>query len=189
MNNFILNAFHHLKNTGAICPSSRKLVKTIIEAAQLEDKKHIVELGPGTGVITKAIIENKQPNATYFGLDINEAFIENISDTLSGAVIYHDSAEAIQKYLNINGIEKTDCIISSLPWANFKPPFQKKLLETLYENLSENGLLITYAYNLGLYFAKGKEFKTALSEKFSSVETSKTIWTNIPSAFVYKAKK
>ena len=59
LSNFIKNP----KETGAVAPSSRFLTKEIIRNIDFKASKNIVELGPGLGTFTKAILKKANANA------------------------------------------------------------------------------------------------------------------------------
>lgn len=181
---FLAQAIKGPKNIGAIAPSSDGLAELIVREAKLEEAKVIVELGPGTGVFTKAILKSMNPKADYLALEINKQFADTLKLTYPGVAVYHDSAEAIREYLKRHGHEKCDRIISGLPWTAFDSEMQRNLIEEIHKSLAPGGMFLTFAYFPLNHLPAGRAFYDELSSRFSSVEKTDVV-SNLPPAFVY----
>ncbi len=186
--NFLSQVIKNPAKIGAIAPSSKGLAELIVQEAQLQDAKVIVELGPGTGVFTRAILEAMSPESDYFALEINRNFVETLEFTHPEATVYHDSAEAIGEYLKKHGHEKCDRIISGLPWAAFEFEQQQSLIAKIHDSLVDGGLFLTFAYFPLNHLPNGRSFYELLSGKFTSVQKTDTV-SNLPPAFVYVCEK
>lgn len=183
------NAFTNPIQTGAIMPSSKELLKLIIQTAKISTRRCVVEYGSGTGVFTKEIRDKLDSDALFFCLETNKEFVDATKKKCPEAIVYHDSAEYITKYLKKNGRTNCDCVISSLPWAIFKPELQERILQATYEALEKGGVFLTYAYLQGMIMPGGKSFKEQLHKTFKTVRKTKVVWKNLPPAFVYACKK
>ncbi len=179
--------------TGAIAPSSDGLAELITERAGLADASVVVEWGPGTGVFTEKILRKKQPDALFFAMEMNPDFVAATKARCPGIRIYHDSAAHTLRYLEQNGLTQCDCVICGLPWAAFDEFLQDALLDTLVAILRPGGRFLTFAYLQGLLLPAGRRFRRKLKTRFADVTTTRTVWRNLPPAFVYvatnKAKK
>ncbi|MBT4349324.1 SAM-dependent methyltransferase [bacterium] len=181
-----------LKNptrTGALAQSSADLSKLITDTANLDTKKCIVELGSGTGVFTKEILNKINSDSCFFCLESNQEFVKQTQKKCPNAIVYHDSAVNIKKYLLKHNKNNCDCIISGLPWAIFNKKLQTILLNAACESLEADGIFLTFAYVQGAFLPSGINFKKQLRKKFKLVRTTKIIWKNLPPAFVYYCKK
>lgn len=175
--------------TGSIAPSCEELSDLITDTAELHRVSTIVEFGTGTGVFTEKILKKMSRNATFFALEINPAFVRATKKRCPEAIIYNDSAENVRKHLEKHEVDSCDCVISGLPWAVFSPKIQDTLLATILDILKPGGTLLTMAYVHGLAFPAAQRFKDKLYNAFSTVKKSRTVWSNLPPAFVYWAKK
>jgi phospholipid N-methyltransferase len=175
------------KNRGSITPSSEKLAIKIIETADIKNRRVIVEFGPGNGIFTKHILKAKDPNALYFAIELNQYFADETLKNCPEALVYLDSATNLTKYLKKHGVEKCDCIVSGLPFANFDTKLQDEILEIVKTNLSQDGIFLTFAYNLSLLTKAGKLFRKKLPHFFTYVKRTDTVWANLPPAFIYHA--
>ncbi len=179
----------HPTRTGAILPSSDKLCDLMTDTADLPNVSTVIELGSGTGVITERIMAKKADNTTFFALEINPAFVEATKRRCPDALVYQSSAENVMKHLELHGESGCDRIISSLPWSTFKGETQQLILDSIYDVLKPGGIFLTYAYVLGIVAPSAWRFKKKLYAKFDKVKTSRTVWSNIPPAFIYICEK
>jgi phospholipid N-methyltransferase len=62
-------------------------------------------------------------------------------------------------------------------------------MHPILDNLNDGGYFTTFAYIQGVFIPSARRFRKFLSESFSSVETSRVIWSNLPPAFVYRCRK
>src|SRR6187399_3728628 len=67
------------RTVGAVTASSRALAEAMVDGLDLEKPGCIVELGPGTGAFTSAIVERLGPETRFLALDIEPAFVERIN--------------------------------------------------------------------------------------------------------------
>ena len=179
----------HPTKTGSIAPSCEELSHLITDKADLDNVDTIIEFGSGTGVFTEKILSKISGDATFFALEINPKFVEATKMRCPEAIVYNDSAENAKQHLEKHGVSSCDCIISGLPWAIFDSNLQERLLSTVWEVLKPGGKLLTMAYVHGLMFPAAQSFRQKLYGKFSNVTKTKTVWSNLPPAFVYCAKK
>lgn len=186
---FIKQFVSNPRSTGAIYPSSEKLCELVTDAAEIRDSQTLIELGSGTGVFTEKVLEKKDPEAVFFAIEINPVFCEATRSRCPGATVYEDSAENARKYLELNGRDFCDCVVSSLPWTVFDYDTQDSLLDSITDVLRPGGVLLTFSYSASLVMPSARRFRSRLREKFSSVERSRTVWSNFPPAFIYRAEK
>ena len=176
-------------NTGAIAPSSKSLANYITNIINLSEKKSVVELGSGTGVFTKEIARKLSKTSTFFALELSEYFANQTRQNCPDTTVYQDDAINIQKYLNKNDKENSDCVISGLPWSCFSETKQQELINSIYNSLEDGGEFLTFAYIQSSFLPQGIKFKKLLEEKFKVTIQTKTVWTNLPPAFVYICTK
>ena len=175
--------------TGSIVPSCQELSNLIADEAQLDKAYTVIEFGSGTGVFTEKILEKISDDATFFALEINPEFVEATKRRCPNAIVYNDTAENARFHLEKHGRKSCDCIISGLPWTLFGARLQDRILSTAYDVLRPGGKLLTIAYLHGLPFPTAKRFKAKLYSMFPKVVKTRTVWSNMPPAIVYCAKK
>lgn len=178
---FISEVLRSRGTIGALSPSSSFLAKKMLAPIHFKETKCIVEYGPGTGVFTKKLLENMNPDTKLLAFEINPTFIDELKQINDDRLILiNDSAEKIEYYLNIHGYTSTDYIVSSLPFAMIPNEVVHSILTNSDQALSEDGKYIQFQYSLNA--------KKKLKDYFSKVSINFTL-LNLPPAFVYVCKK
>jgi len=175
--------------TGAICPSSAELSRLMTSDIGLENAKVVVELGPGTGAITRFILPKLKSGADFFTIELNESVIPIFKERFPGCGIYNESASNLPDLLDQRGKGLADVILSGLPWASFSNGLQDELLTAILNSLPEGGSFATFAYLQGVVLPTGIKFKRKLRQYFRRVQISRIAWMNLPPAFVYRCWK
>ncbi len=175
--------------TGAVVPSSPELARRIVEQAEIDDASFVVEFGPGTGPMTRELLEHMPAGAHLTSIERNEEFVELLQRQHPGLDIVHADVRDLRKLLAERGRETTDRVVSSLPWAVFETELQEQILQTTHDCLSEDGIFTTFAYIQGLALPRAWRFRELLRSIFSEVHASEVIWANVPPAFIYTCRK
>jgi phosphatidylethanolamine/phosphatidyl-N-methylethanolamine N-methyltransferase len=179
---FLKQFWQEKKMVGAMSPSSRYLAHKMLKNIDFKKSRVIVELGPGTGVFTKKILEEMAKDAKLLVFELNDNFYEALKTEIQDPrmILIHDSAEHIQRYLNEASLLHADYVISSLPLANFPNKLKTAVLNASYDSLKNNGKYIQFQYSLNS--------RKALEDRFQAVHISFTP-LNFPPAFVYTCVK
>ena len=181
-NNTFLKAFlRNPRRTGSIIQSSPILADKMLEKIDFKNAKCIVELGSGSGTITKKILKKMRQDCVLLCFEIEKNLankLKNIKDPR--LVVICDSAEKIDIYLKNNGFQKADCIVSGLPLASLPPKTSRSILKTIYTYLPSGGQYIQFQYSL--------ISRRQIKYLFSSVAIS-FVFFNFPPAFVYVCVK
>jgi len=186
---FIKNFYYEPHTIGAICPSSSALSKKIITDIGLEKASSVVELGPGTGVFTKRILNSVNKNCNFFAIELNEEFYTILRKKYPKLKIYNGSAVSLKEFTKIEKMKDVDVIISGLPWASFSPQLQIQIINSVLDVLKPGGIFTTFAYVQGTFLPKGIRFNHLIKKKFSHVYKTSIVWRNIPPAFAYRCIK
>lgn len=179
---FLKQFWKEKKMVGSMTPSSRFLTLKMLENIDFESSRILVELGPGNGVFTEKIIEKLHPEARLLVFELNEQFYHALTQKFQDprVILIHDSAENINEYLQKNGLNHADAVISSLPLANFPIELQEKILGSAAECLAENGKYIQFQYSL--------MSKKNLDKVFGDIKITFTP-LNFPPAFIYTCQR
>ncbi|MFE5321347.1 class I SAM-dependent methyltransferase [Paenibacillus sp. NPDC056579] len=172
---FLRKFIQNPADVGSVIPSSSSLTLKMMESVPWNQVRNVVELGAGTGVFTQAMYELARPDCrvAVFEKDaeMRRQLIKQYSD-------FHILEDAMDLRLSLTGIgmEKADCIISGLPFANFYPLDREQIIRQVKESLSDDGMFITFQYSL--------QMKRMLEQHFRTVRIAFVPW-NVPPAFVY----
>lgn len=164
---------------GAVLPSSHNLANKMIENINFNDCKYIVEYGPGTGIFTEKLIQNRSRSTVLILIEYNYDFYDMLIDKYKfeeNLHIINDSAENIDKYLKEYNISSVDYIVSGLPFASLPKNVSSSILNVSKKILKKDGKFITFQYTL-----LRKQF---INEFFGKIDIKKEI-KNIPPAYVF----
>ena len=175
--------------TGAAAPSSTRLARRMVEGMGLEEAETVVELGPGTGSFTRAILDRIGPRTLVLALEVNRDFAAGLERCFQKVKIVNDSAERLDRHLAANGRTSADCIVSGLPWAGFAQDRQERLMRAVVAALRPGGRFATFAYVHACWLPPGRRLRRMLNSHFAEVEMSPVVWRNLPPAFAYRCRR
>ena len=174
---FIKESLKSLKEVGTILPSSKSIVNKMIQPIDFSKNIIIIELGSGTGVITKKIIENMNSESELICFETNKKFYEELKKMKNNKIsILNRSAESMESYLKDNKINKVDYIISSVPLVTLPKQVTNSILEKSVNILKNHGKLIQLQYS--------KLLKKRLEKHFNEISIKFTAAYYLP-AFIY----
>ena len=171
---FISQAVKNIKSVGALAPSSKYLVNKMLKQIDFSKKVSILELGPGTGVVTKQILSKITSDSNLICLELNEQFcadLEVLKD--KNLQVIQGSAEDVATLFKNKSF---DYVISGLPLAIFKKESVNEIQDGCVASLKEEGKYIQFQYSLAS--------KKTLHRYFSKVDISLAP-VNLPPAVVY----
>jgi phosphatidylethanolamine/phosphatidyl-N-methylethanolamine N-methyltransferase len=173
------------RSVGAIVPSSRELAEAMIAPIDFAKARVIVEFGPGTGVMTTAIVKNLGPDTRYVGVEINQSFCQTLTVRFPHLHFFNRGAQDIQEILAGLGVDSVDAIVCGLPWASLPIELQGRIMAAIGEVLRPGGVFVTFAYLQGLVMPAAGMLRRRLKAQFAAVKTTKIVWRNVPPAFAY----
>ena len=173
------------RSVGAIVPSSDALAGAMIAPIDFATARTIVEFGPGTGVMTAAILNRLSPDTKYVGIEINEAFHRTLTIRFPDLQFFNRGAQDVTDILAGLGIDSCDAIVCGLPWASLPIELQNRIMAGMLQVLRPGGVFVTFAYLQGLVLPAAGALRRRLKAEFSRVETTKIVWGNVPPAFAY----
>jgi phospholipid N-methyltransferase len=133
------------KEVGSIIPSSRFLERRIVRAAQVAKASVLVELGPGTGGTTRALLQAMRPDAHLLAIEVNPRFVtllEEIDDPR--LIVHHGSAAEISATLDRYELPTPDVILSGIPFSTIAKQVGRDILRSVHDSLHPGGLFVAY---------------------------------------------
>ena len=144
---FFKESLKNLKEVGTIFPSSKFVVEKMVAPIIFDKKLTILELGSGSGVITKELLEKMSCDSQLICFETNKKFyqeLKKIND--KKMVLINKSAEKMKLYLDEFEIEKVNYIVSSVPLVSLPKEIANKILSVSVEILGTSGKLIQLQY-------------------------------------------
>src|SRR5262249_18365675 len=145
---FFRESRRHFRNTGSLLPSSRFLAKALVtELKKPRGPSRILEVGPGTGSVTKQILRHLLPGDRLDAVEINETFLELMQQRFDYEWAFwrwRDQVRLIHGAIeDMPGEGVYDYIISGLPLNNF-PVAQVREIYRVYNRLLKPGGTLSY---------------------------------------------
>jgi phospholipid N-methyltransferase len=133
------------KQVGSIIPSSRFLERRIVRAAEIGRASLVVELGPGTGGTTRALLRAMSPTARLLAIEIDPRFVALLRRMPDPRLIVHEgSASEIEDALRQHGLPAPDVILSGIPFSTMARSVGEQILRSVYDALEPGGLFVAY---------------------------------------------
>jgi phosphatidylethanolamine/phosphatidyl-N-methylethanolamine N-methyltransferase len=174
---------------GAIAPSSTRLARAISTAIPEHGDPVVVELGAGTGPFTAEIQRRLAGRGRHLAVEINPTFAQLLRNRYSQTEVIEDDACLLPALLAERGLGHADVVISSLPWAVFDPETQELLLTAARDVLAPHSVFSTFAYAHAAPLPRARRFRELAARHFEEVIPSRTVWRNLPPAFVLHARR
>lgn len=180
---FFIQFIKDLKKTGAIAPSSKFLARDLVDQLQADvtqnncEALNILELGPGTGPLTKEIARLLRPQDHLDLVEIQENFYRIVDEKFDQENIEVHFGDI----LKFNPQRTYDYIFSSLPYENMSAAVTKAIWE---KKLS---LCTNHAYICYFKYVKFRNFKSDFEEQMVNEygHDKKVVLRNIPPAKLY----
>jgi phospholipid N-methyltransferase len=160
-------------------PSSPQLSKETCRYIDPKKPQVIVELGAGTGPITKIALEKMHPQSKLIAFELEAAFLPHLRESCPNAIIVQGDVGKLGEELDKLGVDKIDVVLSGLP----TPQLPKAL------NIAMFGVLEERARDA--YFSQITVvpllFRGTYTKIFEQVKF-KLVMANIPPGGVYHCK-
>jgi phosphatidylethanolamine/phosphatidyl-N-methylethanolamine N-methyltransferase len=150
---FFRECRRHFHTTGSILPSSRFLARALV--TQLKQPRlagRILEVGPGTGSVTKEILRHLQPGDQLDAVEINHQFVRLLRGRLDREWLKRSQRKQVRiihsAVEELPGEGLYDYIVSGLPLNNFPVSLVRDIFRAYTRLLKPGGTLSYYEYSL-----------------------------------------
>ncbi|HZT01136.1 MAG TPA: rRNA adenine N-6-methyltransferase family protein [Steroidobacteraceae bacterium] len=146
---FARNFFRHPRMLGSIVPSSRFLIKELLQPIDWNQARVIVEYGPGVGVITEEILRRMRSDAILIAIEMNPDFVTHLRSTLPDErlQVVEGSAELVCEVLERFGRGKANYIISGIPFSTIPAAVRERILRNTSEALAPGGAFLVFQFS------------------------------------------
>lgn len=180
-----LQAF--LKNpakVGAIAPSSPELAQKMLEGITPGENKIILELGVGTGAITKFISEIVGDEKSYLGIELDKDLVKHLKKNFHALQIVRGNALEAAALHKKSGLGRVGYIICCLPFVSIPNDVGEKILRQIDEFMERGGCTFrTFQYAHGYYFPSALKLREHMRNRYGKARKSSLIMKNMPPAY------
>ncbi|MEV4511170.1 methyltransferase domain-containing protein [Dactylosporangium sp. NPDC049525] len=186
---FLREFFRDPFTVAAVTPSGEPLADVVTATVPRTGEPLIVELGPGTGAFTAAIQRRLAGRGRHLAVEVNERFAALLAARYPDVDVVVADARNLRHVLAQRGHRQADAIVSGLPWAAFTPGLQDDVLDAVTDALAPQGAFTTFAYTYTRWAPPARRLRRSLVSRFEEVVLSRTVWANVPPAFVYYCRR
>jgi phosphatidylethanolamine/phosphatidyl-N-methylethanolamine N-methyltransferase len=166
---------------GAVMPSGRVLARTMAQYVDVNSTGPVVELGPGTGAITSALIDHGIDQKRLVLVEYNPGFCALLRDRYPQAKVVQGDAYALRDSLWDVLTTPASAVVSGLPLVTKPMLTRLKLIRDAFLALAPGAPFVQFTYSVAPPIPK--------SLPGVSTEASERIWMNLPPARVWVYRK
>lgn len=164
---------------GSVIPSSRFMERRIVRMSDVSQAKVVVELGPGTGGTTRALLAAMPADSKLICIEIDPYFVELVRKIDDPRLIVHrGSAEHVADVVHDYGLPSPDAIISGIPFSTMPPQLGRLIAQRVHDALPPGGRFVAYQFR--------PQVAVLSNPVFGMAELDEREWLNIPPMRVYR---
>jgi phosphatidylethanolamine/phosphatidyl-N-methylethanolamine N-methyltransferase len=177
---FIRSWLENPKVAGAIAPSGRFLARALAQCVNPVAPGPIIELGPGTGPVTQALLARGVPRSKLVLVEYEKSFCTLLAKKFPGVKIV--SGDAYRLADTLKGVldEQPSAVVSSLPLLTAPEHDRLMLLRQAFDLMGESGRFVQFTY--GVKSPVPHHLGDSLHLRIQALAP---IWLNIPPARIY----
>lgn len=175
-------------STAAVSPSSRHLAKRIVRALP-PGTRRVIELGAGTGVFTKAMLDHGITSRNLLAVEFNPQLHAFLTHRFPGLTVIEGDARQLESNAVVTAFVAegpVQAFVSGLGLLSMTKESQRAILQGAFALMPANGVFVQFTY--GPVAPVAREVLDALDLK---AERTGFTLLNLPpaSVFVFSKKK
>ena len=169
-------------STGAVMPSSKALARTMARYVDPTAKGPVIELGPGTGPVTEALVRHGIDPARLVLVEFNNDFCRLLRQRYPSATVVQGDAYRLRRTVQNYVSDPAAAVVSSLPLLTKPLRTRLRLMADVMALTAHGAPFVQFTYGLVPPIPKSLSGITA--------QASNVIWLNLPPArvWVYRAR-
>jgi phospholipid N-methyltransferase len=179
-----LQAF--LKNpakVGSITPSSPELAKRMIYGIKPAPDNVVMELGVGTGAITKYLQDVVPDDRSYLGIELDRDLVRSLKRNYPDMQIVRGNALDAAAIHEKSGLGKVGTIICCLPFVSLPNEVGEKILQEVDKFMQLGCTFRTFQYAHGYYFPSAIKLREFMRDRYGKSKRSRLVVKNVPPAY------
>jgi phospholipid N-methyltransferase len=139
----------HPRMLGSVIPSSRFLIREVLDRVDWARARVIVEYGPGVGTITGEILDRMREDGMLIAIETNPEFVRYLREAFRDHRLHvvQGSAADVRSILREHGAEKASYIISGIPFSTLPRAQREHILLESRAALEPNGAFLVYQFS------------------------------------------
>lgn len=169
------------KNVGTPFPTSAYTGRSMARHIDLASKLPVLEIGAGTGVITRAILKYGTPANRLYAIEYSADFSACLRHKFPHVNVIEGDAFDLDKTLGVHSGTVFDCVISAIPLLNFKLNERIDYVESLLDRVPTGRPVVHVTYGPLSPVPKGAGSFIATRSDF--------VFRNVPPAHIWTYKR
>lgn len=165
---------------GAVMPSSKVLARTMARYVDPQSEGPVIELGPGTGAITDALIAHGVAEKRLVLVEFDPGFCALLRERYPQASVIQGDAYALDQTL-ADMKEPAAAMVSGLPLVTKPMMIRMKLLREAFLKMEAGAPFVQFTYSVAPPIPK--------SLPGVHTQASERVWMNLPPARVWVYRK
>jgi phosphatidylethanolamine/phosphatidyl-N-methylethanolamine N-methyltransferase len=174
---FIRSWIERPLSIGAVAPSSKMLARTMARYVDPGSDGPVVELGPGTGPVTEALVQAGVAPSRLVLVEFNPAFCRILRSRYPDATLVQGDAYGMRRLLEKLLLQPAAAVVSGLPLVTKPIKMRLRLLRDAFDLMLPGAPFVQFTYSVAAPVPKRLGG--------FSVEASERIWMNLPPARVW----
>ncbi len=179
-----LQAF--LKNplkVGAIAPSSPDLVARMLDGIKADDENIVLELGVGTGAVTKFLRDIVPGKDSYLGIELDGDLVRSLNRNFPDMNIICGNAADAYSIHQRTGLGKVRYVVCCLPFVSLPKEISESVLSEIEKFMDEGCELRIFQYAHGYFLPPAIKLREMLQNRYGKSRRSQLVLKNVPPAF------
>jgi len=179
---FIRSWIERPLSIGAVTPSGKLLARTMARYVDPASDGPVVELGPGTGPVTEALVEAGVSPSRLVLVEFNPSFCRILHSRYPDATLVQGDAYGLRRLLETLLLQPAAAVVSGLPLVTKPIKERLRLIRDAFDLMVPGAPFVQFTYSVAAPLPKQQIGGF-------SVEASERIWMNLPPARVWVYRK
>jgi len=178
---FIRSWIERPLTVGAVTPSGKVLARAMARYVDPDSDGPVVELGPGTGPVTEALVQAGVAPSRLVLVEFNPTFCRLLRSRYPDATLVQGDAYSLRRLLETLLLQPAAAVVSGLPLVTKPIKMRLRLLRDAFDLMLPGAPFVQFTYSVA----------SPLPRRLGgySVEASERIWLNLPPARVWVYRK
>jgi len=179
---FVANFLRHPLQVGTAFRSSRALVRRIADGSPWPRYRRVLELGPGVGTVTAALLQRLPADARLLAVEANPHFVAELQRTLPDRrlLLLPGDAADLPDLLARHTPGCFDAVVSGIPFSTMPIATRRTVLDAVVAALADDGELLVYQHSALVL--------PLLRERFDAV-AAETEWRSLVPMRVFRCRR
>jgi phosphatidylethanolamine/phosphatidyl-N-methylethanolamine N-methyltransferase len=168
------------RDIGTVAASGRVLARAVAAAVDPAVPGHVVELGAGTGALTRGLVAHGIPPERLVLVERQPTLLRLLREHYPTATVLDSDALNFPATVAAAGLKRVAAVVSAVPLLNLPSAVRVGLLRDCFNAMDAQGRFVQITYGTGCPVSR-----QGLREIGIETRRVRTVWLNIPPTHVW----